>query len=123
MRAWQDGRYHVVISLPLLDELADVLTRPRLTRRYPIESADVNQLLQSLTQRAILVTPTGSLQECRDPDDDLVLETAVLGHAQYAVTRDDDIKRDLDLIAHLESHGVTVLSVQQFLDKLDTREI
>ncbi len=28
VRAWTDGRYDVVVSLPLLDELADVLTRP-----------------------------------------------------------------------------------------------
>lgn len=123
VRAWQDGRYQVVISLPLLNELADVLTRPRLTRRYPIESADVNQFLQSLSQHAILVSPTGSLQECRDPDDDLILETAILGHAQYAVTRDDDIKRDPDLIAHLQAHGVSILSVRQFLDKLSANEI
>lgn len=123
VRAWQDGRYQVVVSLPLLDELADVLTRPRLTRRYPIESSDVKQFLQALTQRAILVSPTGSLQECRDPDDDLILETAILGQAQYAVTRDDDIKRDPDLITHLQEHGVTVLSVRQFLGKLSADEI
>jgi len=48
---------------------------------------------------------------------------AALGHAQYAVTRDDGNKRDLERVAHLESHGVTVLSVQQFLDKLGADEI
>jgi uncharacterized protein len=51
---------------------------------------------------------SGSLHECRDPDDDLILETAIRGQAQYTVTRDDDIKRDLDLIKHLQAHGVTV---------------
>jgi hypothetical protein len=49
--------------------------------------------------------------------------TAMLGQAQYAVTRDDDIKRDLDLIKHLQTHGVAVLSVQQFLAKLDAGEM
>ncbi len=63
--------------------------------------------------------PTGSIRECRDPDDDLILETAILGQAQYAVTRDDDIKRDRDLMDHLQARGVTVLSVRQFLEKLD----
>jgi predicted nucleic acid-binding protein len=66
-----------------------------------------------------MVIPTGAVHECRDPDDDLVLETALLGHAQYLVTRDDDIKRDLELIERLQAYGVTVLSVQQFLVKLD----
>lgn len=122
-RAWLANRFQVVVSLPLLDELSDVLTRPRITRKYPIQSNDVEEFLQLLIQRSQIVVPTGTLQECRDPDDDLILETAILGRAQYAVSRDDDIKRDPDLIEHLEKHGVTVSSVQQFLTKLDAGEI
>gem|GEM_PF-2827573 len=34
------------------------------------------------------------------------------------VSRDDDIKRDQELIAHMEARGITVLSVQQFLAQL-----
>lgn len=122
-RAWLDAKFLVVVSLPLLDELSDVLTRPRITRKYPIHAVDVEEFLQLLIRRSQIVVPTGSLRECRDPDDDLILETAILGHAQYAVSRDDDIKRDLDLIKHLKAHRVTVLSVQQFLAKLDAGEI
>ena len=123
VRAWTDGRYEVVVSLPLLDELADVLTRPHLTRKYPIAASDVEEFLQLLIRRSQIVVPTGSIRECRDPDDDLILETAILGQAQYAVTRDDDIKRDRDLIHHLNSRGVMVLSVQQFIAKLDSGEV
>ena len=67
--------------------------------------------------------PASSIHACRDPDDDLILETAILGKAEYAVTRDDDIKRDRDLMEHLQARGVAVLSVQQFLDKLDGGEL
>ena len=122
-RAWLDGRYEVVVSLPLLDELADVLTRPHLTRKYPIAAGDVEEFLQLLIRRSQIVVPTGSIRECRDPDDDLILETAILGQAQYTVTRDDDIKRDRDLIDHLRARGIAVLSVRQFLDKLDRDEV
>lgn len=118
-RAWLDNHFQVVVSLPLLDELSDVLTRPRLIRKYPIQAADVEEFLHLLIRRSKIVVPVGAVRECRDPDDDLILETAVLGQAQYAVTRDDDIKRDLDLIKHLQEHAVAVLSVQQFLAKLD----
>ena len=122
-RAWLDNRFQVVVSLPLLDELSDVLTRPRLTRKYSIQAADVEEFLQLLIRRSKIAVPAGSVHECRDPDDDLILETAVLGQAQYAVTRDDDVKRDLDLIKHLQAHGVAVLSIQQFLAKLDAGEL
>ena len=123
IRCWLDNRFQAVVSLPLLDELADVLSRPRITHKYPIQSADVEEFLKLLIQRSQIVVPTGSVHECRDPDDDIILETAILGQAEYAITRDDDIKRDLDLIAHLQEHGVAVLSVQQFLTKLDAGEI
>ena len=120
LRAWLDSRYEVVISFPLLDELADVLTRPHLTRKYPIAANDVEEFLQLLIRRSQIVVPTGSIHECRDPDDGVILETAILSQAEYVVTRDDDIKRDRDLMDHLQARGVTVLSVQQFLDKLES---
>ena len=122
-RAWMDNRFQVVVSLPLLDELSDVLTRPRIIRKYPLQAADVEEFLLLLVRRSQVVVPAGALRECRDPDDDLILETATLGQAQYAVSRDDDIKRDRDLIRHLQAHGVAILSVQQFLEKLDAGEI
>lgn len=120
LRAWLENRYQVVVSLPLLDELADVLTRPRLTSKYRIPASDTEEFLRLLIQRSQIVVPTGSLHECRDPDDDLVLETALLGQAECIVTRDDDLKRDLDLVERLQAHGVTVLSVRQFLNKLES---
>jgi predicted nucleic acid-binding protein len=54
----------------------------------------------------------------RDPDDDILLETALVGGAQYFVSRDDDVKRDQELLARLRERGVEVLSVAQFLDLL-----
>ncbi len=117
--AWHEGRYETVFSLPLLEEIVDVLTRPRIIHKYPITIADIEGLLRLLIERGIFVVPTGSVHECRDPDDDLILETAILGQAQYAVTRDDDIKSDRELVERLKAHGVAVLSVRQFRSKLE----
>jgi putative PIN family toxin of toxin-antitoxin system len=116
--AWLDGRFQAVVSVALLDELADVLARPRIRDKYGLSEDDIAEFLRLLAGRATKVTTSGQLQACRDPDDDLILETALLGNARYAVSRDDDIKRDQDLIAQMETHGITVLSVQQFLERL-----
>ena len=62
IRAWLDGRYQVVTSLPLLDELADVLTRPRLSHRYPLAFAQVNEYLELMGNQSRIVVPSGSLQ-------------------------------------------------------------
>jgi putative PIN family toxin of toxin-antitoxin system len=88
--------------------------------KYGLSIEEIEAFLYLLQRRAIHVTPKGDLHLCRDPDDDLILETAVLGGARYAVSRDDDLKGDDDLIAQARSRGVEVLSVQHFLDRLET---
>jgi len=113
------GQFDVVVSIPLLEEIADVLTRPRIQIKYGLSTEEIEQFLHLLQERAIHVTPAGKLRLCRDPDDDLILETAVLGNAQYAVSRDDDLKGDIDLVAQMRSRGVEVLTVQHFLARLD----
>jgi uncharacterized protein len=118
--AWLSQQFQVVVSIPLLDEIADVLARPRIRNKYHIDSAEVNEFLRLLSTQAITVVTTGQLHLCRDPDDDLILETALLGQARYAVSRDGDIKGDQELIAQMQANGVMVLSVQQFLERLES---
>ena len=118
VRAWLDDKFQIVISAPLLAELSDVLFRPRIARKYSISANQISEFLILLNNRGKVVAPSGTVHECRDPDDDVVLETALLGGAQYVVTRDDDIKRDLDLIVHLQQRGVAVITVQRFLGQL-----
>ena len=110
----------VVVSIPLLEEIADMLTRPRIQAKYGLSTEEIEQFLRLLQERAIHVTPTGKLRLCRDSDDDLILETAVLGEARYAVSRDDDLKGDSDLKAQMRSRGVEMLTVQHFLERLET---
>jgi len=117
--AWITGRFDVVVSIPLLAEIADVLTRPRIQTKYGLTIDEIEQFLRLLQERAIHATPTGKLHVCRDPDDDLILETAVLGGAQYAVSRDDDLKADSDLTTQMRSRGVQVLTVQHFFERLE----
>ncbi|MBL7065193.1 MAG: putative toxin-antitoxin system toxin component, PIN family [Anaerolineae bacterium] len=117
--AWMAGQFDVVLSIPLLEEIADVLTRPRIQTKYGLSTEEIEQFLRLLQERATHVTPTGEFDLCRDPDDDLILETAVLGDARYTVSRDDDLKSDDDLVAQMRSRGVEVLTVQHFLERLD----
>ncbi len=116
--AFVQGKFQVVLSVPLLDEIAEVLARPRIREKYKIDDSEIAAFLRALAERGIPVIPVGDLHVCRDPDDDLVLETALLGNARYMITRDDDLKRDQDLVAQLEAHQIAVLSVRQFLDRL-----
>jgi predicted nucleic acid-binding protein len=56
---------------------------------------------------------------CRDPKDDLIIETAIVGGGRYLVSRDEDLTRDLDLVEVLQAYGVEILTVARFLELLD----
>ena len=117
---WED-RFAPVVSEPLLSEIQDVAYRPDVRRLCRFGDDILAAILARLRHRSIPAVPTGGLHLCRDPRDDFVLETAMLGRAQVVVSRDDDIKPDLDLIAHLQEHGIEVLSVAQFIEWLTAR--
>ena len=119
--AFTGGQYVLVTSEPLLNEVRRVLSRPRLVHRYNINSSDVEELLALLRMRAVVVTPPGHLRLCRDPDDDVVIETAMIGDANIVVTRDDDLKGAPEVIAFLDELGIPVRSVRQFLAELAER--
>lgn len=118
-QAWVDRRFQVATSPRLLDELADVLTRPRLRDRYGISAEDAGRFIDLVAAGATVVGLANEAYGCRDADDDAVIETAVRSGATLLVTRDDDLKGDSDLVDRLALQGVGVLTVRRFLDLLD----
>jgi putative PIN family toxin of toxin-antitoxin system len=113
--AWGDDEFSVVTSL---SEIAEVLSRPRLVRRFRYPHRDAEAFVRLIAARATVVQTSGELQICCDPDDDQIVEAAIGGKVQYLVTRDDDLKRDLDLIKMARRNRVRVVSVRQFLRRL-----
>lgn len=113
------ARFTLVISAPLLDELAEVLARPRIARKYGVTQTDIEELVTLLRDCGVEVAVTGSVHLCRDPDDDIVLETAFRGKADTMVSRDEDIKGDVELGKLLQVAGIEVLSVARFLAALE----
>ena len=118
---WRRGDFSAVTSLSQLAEILDVLNRPRLIRRFRYSRQEIETFVRLIAARASVIEISGDLKICRDPDDDEILEAAVRGKSQYLVTRDDDLKRDLDLIKMARRNGVRVVSVRQFLLRLSRR--
>jgi uncharacterized protein len=102
-----------IYSQPLLDELADVLTRPRIAEKYLIGPTELGAILSLLIQRGERVDPIRSIQACRDPKDNMVLEAAVAGAVDCIVSTDQD------LIVLSPFEGIPVLSAGEFLALLD----
>lgn len=119
LAALKRNAFEPILAPALLDELVEVVRRPRL-RRYRLRQEEIEELQNLLRDKSRWVEPTGEVHLCRDPADDLLVEAALLGQAQYMVTRDDDLKRDLELIQRMEEQGIHVVSVRQFLRLLES---
>jgi len=113
------GRFEVIASIPLLEELAEVMIRPRILRARSLLREEAEAYTSAISRLANLVPVAGVVNICRDPDDNLVLETALAGGATYIVSRDEDLSRDLDVIDAFAAQGVRIMTVAHFLEVLD----
>ena len=114
--AWLEDKIQIVISMSLLKEILNVLQRPRIQKKYKYSAEEIKRYLGLIFQRAEKIEPACNINLCRDTRDNIVLETALSGQAKYLVTRDDDIKRDPDLIQAMSKSGIEVITVSRFLE-------
>jgi len=95
--------HELVTSEPLIEELSGALKELELSER------DVVRAVRLYRRRARLATPAVLDQPvCRDPDDDLVLATAVGGPCRCIVTGDKD------LLVVGRFRGIEILRPAQF---------
>ena len=90
--AWVDGEFEVVLSSPLLQEISEVLHRPKIKDKYGLVEDEITQFIELLLRRANLVVVGGQVKLCRDERDNVFLETAIAAGAEYLISRDDDLK-------------------------------
>lgn len=95
-------------SQGLLDELVETLRG-----KFGVEPRDI-PFLKAYQERAVLVKAEKLKRPvCRDPDDDLVLATAVAAKADCILTADDD------LLVLGSYSGIEIFSPRAFVDALD----
>ena len=87
----RNGDYTLVYSTPLLDELLEKLALPRICHKYRLGVNEIEALVALIALRGTLVTPSRKVKVCRDPDEDMVIEAALAGMAEYVVTGDKDL--------------------------------
>ena len=114
-RHFENEDFTAVVSEAILEEIADVLSRPKIKNKYGITEEDIKELLTLIDERAEHVLIAGDINICRDKDDNRIIETAIKGNAEFIVTRDDDVKLDGKISAFLSRYSISVFSVAKFL--------
>ena len=112
---WRESKFEIVVSEQQVLELYEVLSRPKFLFKYRIARQEIDDIVSSIAVRAERVTLKGNTKLCRDPDDDIIIETAIRGRAKYLVTGDKDITNDKTVLSFLSRHGVSVISLSRFL--------
>jgi putative PIN family toxin of toxin-antitoxin system len=105
-----DKRIQLVTSRALLDELGDVLHRPRLAKSVAQTGLNAKQMLESY-KRLVTVVATRPLAQpvSRDSDDDAVLACAASARADLIVSGDKD------LLVLGQFLGIPIVSVRDAL--------
>jgi putative PIN family toxin of toxin-antitoxin system len=102
----------VLISTALITEIHEVIYRPKFDKY--ITDSQREDFMLALVDSGTLIEVTESIDVCRDPKDNMILELAVSGKAKKIVTGDSDL---LELNPFQE---IEILNPQTFLKNISS---
>jgi putative PIN family toxin of toxin-antitoxin system len=112
MQGWLDGTFDLVTSQAQLEELQRALGYERLRDRINPEQA--RDFLENIEVSAIMVTSVGEVSFSADPDDNVILATAIAGQADLIVSGDKPGMLSLGAV-----EGITIVTPREALDRLE----
>jgi uncharacterized protein len=112
--AWLNDQFVLISSEDQIDELARASNYERLRPRIAREQAE--ELMDTLSTSATLVTPSKNINLSQDPDDNRIIAAAIAGNADYLVTGD---KRDLQSLKSVE--GIPIVTPRRMLELLSMK--
>jgi len=117
LRRAADGAFVLSLSQPIVSETETVLLeREHIRRRYLYTNEDVAEFCQMLQRSFPMLTDLPTLTGVvRDPNDDMVIATAVRAQAAYLITR------DLDLLSLQTYENITIVTPEAFMAILRER--
>ena len=116
LQAQRDKRVELYTSTPMLAELTDILGRPKFEKKIVASTLTLDQLVDRYAELAQVVRPTPIPRIAPDPDDDVVIATALAAKADFLVTG------DRLLLSVDEYQGIRIVSVAVALQMLTAKE-
>lgn len=115
LQARREKRVELFTSVAMLAELTDILARPKFERKIAASLLTVDQLVDGYADLAQVVRPTPTPRIVADPDDDVVIGTALAAKAELLVTGDRGL---LDVGTY---QGVRIVSVAEAIGMITPR--
>lgn len=113
LEAGRDRRVELFASTALLAELTDILNRRKFENKISASLFSVDQIVDRYAALATLVWPEPTPRIVSDPDDDVVIGTALAAKADLIVSGDSHL---LDLKAF---RGIAIVAVATALERVE----
>ena len=113
LQSRREQRVMLFTSTPLLAELTDILGRRKFEKKIAASLMSVDQLVDRYSDLTIMVRPIAVTGVAPDPDDDVVIGTALSARAELIVTGDKGL---LSVSSH---QGVRVVGVGEALAAIE----
>ncbi|MGD2249056.1 MAG: putative toxin-antitoxin system toxin component, PIN family [Candidatus Methanofastidiosia archaeon] len=105
------NKLSLIISPAILEELQDVL---RTEKKFELTKNDISSYMRLLISHSTLIEPVQTIDAIKDdPDDNMILECAAEGKADYIISGDKH------LLSLNEYSGIKILSAREFLQNVD----
>ena len=106
------------MSNEILAETSRVLRYPRMRARHGMSESRIYDYVMLLQSVATMVRPDPTLvAPIRDPNDIVVLQTAIIGEAEAICTTDEDFFHT-PALAFLKSVSILVFTDMELMDRL-----
>lgn len=112
LQAKREKRVELFTSIALLTELTGILGRAKFEKKITASLLTVDQIVDRYAEMTTLVRPMPTPRIAPDPDDDVVIGTAIAAKADFIVTGDRPF---LSVAKHL---NVGIISVSDVVRKL-----
>lgn len=111
------GEFALILSQEILNEArATLRTHRKLREKYRYSDEEVAYFFSGLREAVSLVRDLPTVQVVRDPNDDMIIATAVKAGADYLVAWDKDL---LTLGTH---ENISIVTPEAFLRLLSTTD-
>lgn len=107
LQARREKRVELFTSVAMLAELTDILARPKFAKKIAASLLTTDQLVDGYAGLTQVVRPAPTPRIVADPDDDVVIGTALAAKADLLITGDRGL---LDV---REYQGLTIVSVAE----------
>jgi putative PIN family toxin of toxin-antitoxin system len=108
-----DGLFTPVTSKEIVAELYRVLHYPHILKRFGPSEDDIHEFIGMILEKFSLTKGLYSLHKIKeDPKDDMFLACAMEADADFIVSR------DRHLLNLREFHGIKIVGVKEFLEKV-----